>query len=288
VVGVVVAAAGLAARAGLSYAHDDSRRHYLGATGWPASGQASYALGQGPIQSSPGQTPAPIASLAKVMTALVVLRHDPLPRESSGIQVVITADDVADFIRRAAQDQSVLPVRSGERLTERQALIALLLPSANNIAEILARAVDGSRAAFVAEMNRTALGLGMRHTHYTDPSGYLASTTSTAADQVRLAQRAMRDPTVRAIVGLTQARLPVVGVVHNTDTLLGVDGFRGVKTGSMDASGGCFMFAAGRRAGSRTVTITGVVLGQPGHNLIDAGLDAARQFADRVLAGPPD
>ena len=70
------------------------------------------------------------------------------------------------------------------------------------------------------------------------------------------------------------------GVVHNTDTLIGTDGFAGIKTGSMDASGGCFMFVSKRSAGD----LYGVVLGQQGHNLIDAGLYAAKQLADHVAA----
>jgi D-alanyl-D-alanine carboxypeptidase (penicillin-binding protein 5/6) len=75
----------------------------------------------------------------------------------------------------------------------------------------------------------------------------------------------------------------VAGTVHNTDTLLGHDGFVGVKTGSDDAAGGCFAFRAIRwMNGARTV-ITGVVLGQPGDDPIAAGLEAADALVDRVV-----
>ncbi len=86
----------------------------------------------------------------------------------------------------------------------------------------------------------------MWHTTYTDPSGFDARTRSTAADQVLLARAAMRLPLLRAIVGRSSYELPVAGTVHNTDSLLGTDGFAGIKTGSMDASGGCFMFLTHR------------------------------------------
>jgi D-alanyl-D-alanine carboxypeptidase len=114
-------------------------------------------------------------------------------------------------------------------------------------------------------MNATARSLGMTHTRYTDPSGYDDATVSTAADQVRLVDRAMRLPVFASIVATPSATLPVVGTVHNTNTLLGHNGFVGVKTGSTAAAGGCFAFRAIRWIDGKRTTITGVVLGQPGH-----------------------
>ena len=174
------------------------------------------------------------------------------------------------------------PIAAGEQLTERQALQALLLPSANNIAAVLARWDAGSADRFVARMNATARSLGMTHTRYTDPSGYDDATVSTAADQVRIVDRAMRLPVFASIVATPSATLPVAGTVHNTNTLLGHDGFVGVKTGSDDAAGGCFAFRAIRWIDGKRTTITGVVLGQPGHDQIAAGLAAADAMVDRI------
>src|SRR3954470_22357141 len=120
---------------------------------WPAQGQAAVAVGSRRIHTSGAARPAPIASLAKVMTALVVLHSRPISADDPGFTITITADDVADTERRRADGQSVVPVADGEKLTERQALQALLLPSANNVAMALARAVSGTVAAFVDEMN---------------------------------------------------------------------------------------------------------------------------------------
>jgi serine-type D-Ala-D-Ala carboxypeptidase (penicillin-binding protein 5/6) len=122
----------------------------------------------------------------------------------------------------------------------------------------------------------------MTHTRYTDPSGYDDATVSTAADQVRIVDRAMRLPVFASIVATPSATLPVAGTVHNTNTLLGYDGFVGVKTGSDDAAGGCFAFRAIRWIDGKRTTITGVVLGQPGNNQIAAGLAAADAMADRI------
>jgi D-alanyl-D-alanine carboxypeptidase (penicillin-binding protein 5/6) len=167
-------------------------------------------------------------------------------------------------------------------LTERQALQALLLPSANNIAAVLARWHSGSTTQFVARMNATARSLGMSHTHYTDPSGYDDGTVSTAADQLRIVELAMRLPVFASIVATSTATLPVAGTVHNTNTLLGRGGFVGVKTGSDAAADGCFAFRAIRWIHGRRTTITGVVLGQPGEDRIAAGLAAAEAMVDRI------
>src|SRR5207247_6570717 len=151
----------------------------------------------------------------------------------------------------------------------------------NNIAAVLARWDAGSADRFDARMNATARSLGMTHTRYTDPSGYDDATVSTAADQVRIVDRAMRLPVFASIVAMRRATLPVAGTVRNTDTLLGHDGFVGVKTGSTAAAGGCFAFRAIRRIDGERTTITGVGLGQPGQDQIVAGLAGAGAMADR-------
>src|SRR4029077_17665945 len=121
-----------------------------------------------------------------------------------------------------------------------------------------------------------------RSTRYTDPSGYDDATESTAADQVRIVERAMRLPVFASIVATPSAILPVAGLVHNTDALLGHNGFVGVKTGSLDPAGGCSAFRPIRAIDGRRTTITGVVLGQPGHNEVASALAAADAMVDRI------
>jgi serine-type D-Ala-D-Ala carboxypeptidase (penicillin-binding protein 5/6) len=263
------------------------RRRALGealpSTVWPAHGQAAFVqTGQSRVQAGPNQHAAAIASVAKVMTAYLVLRDHPLRLGQDGPTITLTDADVADTERRRRQQESVVSIAAGEQLTERQALQALLLPSANNIAAVLARWDTGSVDRFVARMNATARSLGMTHTRYTDPSGYDDATVSTATDQVRIVDRAMRLPAFASIVATPSATLPVAGTVHNTNTLLGHNGFVGVKTGSTAAAGGCFAFRAIRWIDGKRTTITGVVLGQPGHEQIAAGLAAADAMVDRI------
>jgi D-alanyl-D-alanine carboxypeptidase (penicillin-binding protein 5/6) len=261
---------------------NDKDRSYLSTDGWPRHGQGAYVLGNGQPAVSQHERPVPIASLAKVMTAYLVLEHYPLHAGDSDRRFVVGQDDVVDTETRRRDGQSIVDVRAGEQLTERDALMAILLPSANNIAVLVARQVSGSVPSFVSEMNRTARALGMSHTTYTDPSGYDASTVSTALDQLRLARLVAEDEPLSALMAARTYWLPVAGEVTNTNTLLGQDGFVGMKTGSDAAAGGCFMFRSGRHTETGNRSLIGVVLGQRGDNLITAGLYAAKQLVDRL------
>ncbi len=252
---------------------------------WPSEGQAAVAVeGLGTLGASGGEQPVPIASVAKVMTAYLVLRDHPLEPGEEGFTIEIGGADVEDLHRRIALNQSVVEVEAGEVLSERQALEALLLPSANNIATLLAVHEAGSVEAFVAEMNEAAAELGMRKTHYTDPSGFEDTTVSTAAEQLKIGRAAMADPTFAEIVAMPSTVLPVAGEVANTNQLVGHDGFVGIKTGSDQAAGGCLLFAKRIDVGGRTLTVLGAVLGQREGDFIQAALVSASSLVAAAAA----
>jgi D-alanyl-D-alanine carboxypeptidase (penicillin-binding protein 5/6) len=237
----------------------------LAAVSWPADGASAAGIGGSGVVYGPGATrPAPIASVAKVMTAYVILHDHPLTANGSGPDITVQPPEAAAYPSQAADGDSLVAVAAGEILTERQALEALLLPSADNMAWILARWDAGSQAAFVARMNATARQLGMADTDYTDPSGLDPSTVSTAADQVRLGLAAMRVPALAAIAAESTAAVPVAGVVRNYNTLLGQDGIAGLKTGSTHAAGGCVVLAAWRQVNGHRTLIVAATFGQPG------------------------
>ena len=229
---------------------------------WPRQGEAVIGLpGIGLLGTHGGGRLVPIASLAKIMTAYVVLREHPLPAGQSGPAITVTAADAAAYASDQRQGQSVVEVQPGEKLTELQALEAMLVPSGNNIASMLAVWDAGSEGAFVAKMNAAARSMGLRGTRYADASGADPATVSTASDQYRLTVRALQIPAFRQIVAMPQVTLPVAGVAHNVNAALGHDGITGVKTGSTSEAGGCLAFAAVRTVAKRPVTIVGVVLG---------------------------
>lgn len=229
---------------------------------WPRQAEAAVGVsGVGVLASHGGDREVAIASVTKIMTAYQVLRDHPLVGAKPGPHIRVTSADAAVYARDKRQGQSVAKVRAGETLTERQALEAMLLPSGNNIAYLLANWDAGSQKAFVAKMNAGARALGMTRTHYADSSGFDPATVSTAGDQLRLALRAMTVPVFRQIVAMPQASLPVAGVVYNSNYGLGHDGIIGVKTGTSPQAGGCLVFAAVEKVSGKQVTVAGVILG---------------------------
>jgi D-alanyl-D-alanine carboxypeptidase (penicillin-binding protein 5/6) len=256
------------------------------AVSWPRQGQAAFALGSDRPAASPQQhTPVAIASLAKVMTAYLTLERYPVSGAQDGFTITVTAAEAQAVAQERSEGQSVVAVTAGEQLTERQLLEGLLIPSGNNIAELLATVVAGSETSFVAEMNAQARALAMGHTTYTDPSGFHASTVSTAADQLRVFQQAMRFPVFRQIVSMGSVTLPMAGTVTNFDPLID-EGYVG-KTGSDSAAGGCLAFFTDVTIGGRQQIVVGVVLGQGQGSdtqvLLAAVAQAAEQLVDSVI-----
>jgi serine-type D-Ala-D-Ala carboxypeptidase (penicillin-binding protein 5/6) len=249
---------------------------------WPPAGQAALAVpGIGSLGSAGGDTPRPTASLAKVMTAYLTLRQYPLSGASGGFTLTVTAAEAQTEAEDAKQDESVVPVRAGEQLDEQQLLEALLIPSGDNIAVMLAQHDAGSAQQFVVEMNRTAHALGMDRTLYTDPSGFDPATVSDAADQLRLFERAMGFAVFRRIVSMSSVTLPVAGTMQNYDPLI-AEGYDG-KTGSDSEAEGCLAFFKYLTVGGRRLTMVGVVLGQGEGTTTSVILGAAAAAAERLV-----
>ena len=231
---------------------------------WPSKGQGAVvvpSLGYA-AQSGP-ESPVPIASLAKMTTAVVILRDHPLPAGSDGPAVPVTAADVAEYEAELKADESSVTIQAGETISERQMLEGLLVASANDMAFSLAMWDAGSIPAFVAKMNALATSLGATNTHYVDASGYDPAGVSAAADVLKVASAGMAIPTFAEIVALPQAALPLVGTVHNVVTEVGTNGVIGVKSGYTSKAGACLVLAANRVIGGRTVLVIEAVLGQP-------------------------
>ncbi|HEY0277441.1 MAG TPA: hypothetical protein VGC32_04150 [Solirubrobacterales bacterium] len=247
---------------------------------WPSQGQAAIVIGGGRPAVSTDEEPAPIASLAKVMTAYLTLERYPLSGAGDGFTMTVSAAQAEAVADEAEEGQSVVAVAAGERLTERRLLEALLIPSGNNIARMLAARVAGSEDAFVEEMNEAAGALGMDATTYTDPSGFDPGTVSTAADQLRVFRHAMHFVAFRRIVSMGSVTLPVAGTLTNFNPLL-EEGYAG-KTGSDSAAGGCLVFFTPVSVGGRRATAVGVVMGQGEGGETASLLAAAGEAAERL------
>lgn len=228
--------------------------------------------------------PVPIASITKVMTAYLVLRDHPLSTGAPGPAIPVTAATVTAYQVGLFTDQSVVRVSAGETLTELQALEGLLIPSGNDIAVLLADWDAGSTTAFVAKMNAAAHSLGLESTHFDDVSGLNPGSVSTPADLIKLGEAAMAMPAFASVAAMGEAILPVAGRVINFDYALGRDGIIGIKTGSDDAAGGCFLFEARRSVDGATVSLVGAVLGQRTSSPITAALSDAENLAGAAFA----
>lgn len=249
---------------------------------WPGVGSGAVgASGLGWIATSGNERPTPAASVAKVMTALLILEDKPLKKSDPGPSIPITDADVQVYQTEKSDQQSVVEVRAGEQLSELQALEGLLIPSGNNIAFTLASWDAGSVEAFIAKMNKRAKALGMSHTTFADVAGASAQTLSTPSDLLALGMTAMKQDVFFQIVAMTQAKLPFAGTVYNVDYALGQSGIIGIKTGSGLNLGANFLFAASATVNGFTIILYGCVMGQP---TLDSAFAAAKTLIAAMQA----
>ncbi|WP_329376270.1 serine hydrolase [Streptomyces sp. NBC_01351] len=235
---------------------------------WPAQGQGAVRVpGSGDIGTFGEQKPVPTASVAKVMTAYVILKGHPLRgKADAGPSIEVDAKAVADGT--AESESRIEGLTAGTKFSQQDMLKMLMIPSGNNVARLLARwdAGTNDETAFVAKMNAAAAELGMKDTVYTDPSGLDAATVSTAVDQLKLAEAVMKDEAFRAVVAMPNATVKGLPkpIYNNNDSLLTAAGLsiRGIKTGSSTPAGGTLMWAAYKSVGDETPLVLGTMMDQ--------------------------
>ncbi len=238
---------------------------------WPGEGQGWMSGdGIGTMDHFGEQEPVAIGSVAKTMTAYIILREHPLKPGEEGPKIEVDAKAEKEGGYDKAGESTLNTVKAGDSLTEKQALSAVMIPSANNIARLLARWDAGSEEAFVKKMNDTAKELGMTDTTYTDPSGLKETTVSTAEDQTKLGIAAMRNPAMVAITSAASWTDPSGQYWSNYNELPYTMGAIGIKTGSTTKAGGNLLFAARKKVGGREITVVGAILGQhKGPSILD-------------------
>ena len=272
-----VLAAGVTLAVSAPASQASAARVTTGPSGVQARAAAIANAATGHVLWSRGlNTELPMASLTKVMTALVVIRTGDLSR-----RITVPAAAVS-YVEE--HDASNAGLRPGDTLTTGQLLAALLLPSGADAAYTLAEAYGPGLDAFIARMNATANRLGMTRTHFSNfdglpyPTGY--STYSTPADLIRLGRAAMTSADFRWIVGQRSYRIASGSGHHayfwpNLNPLLGVyQGAIGIKTGWTPTAGHCLLFEAIRGRHS----LIGVDLDGPGTGTMVSGSDATQML----------
>ncbi len=232
---------------------------------WPSYGESALSIDNGPILTNGAQTAIPTASTAKLITALLVLKKYPLNLGQSGPEITLTQADVNILNYYQSSQGSVLNIYAGENLSELQMLEAMLLPSANNIADSLAIWAYGSLSNYQTNANQFLAQNNLSSTHVgSDASGFDPSTVSSASDLVQIAKIAYKNPVIANIVGLKSvAGFPLVGSIKNLDFLLGQDGILGIKTGNNNQDMGVFVAVSEKQINAKNTFIYTSVMGAP-------------------------
>ncbi|MFD5149021.1 serine hydrolase [Streptomyces sp. NPDC058401] len=257
---------------------------------WPKEGQAYMAAaGLGPVGTFGEQKPVAIGSVAKAMTAYVILKDFPMKKGEKGQMIPVDKTAVEDGKKETEGESTVNNLKEGDKISQEDALNAIMIPSANNVARLLAR-WDGGQEAFVKKMNDTAKELGMTNTTYTDPSGLDATTVSTAEDQVKLGLKIVEMPELIAITKKAEWVDPTGKKWRNYNDLVPFNGSLGIKTGSTTKAGGNLLFAAEKKVGKTNQLIVGAVLGQHGVPILGTAIAASKNImlaTQKMLTAAP-
>lgn len=233
---------------------------------WPDDGIAAIgAVGYG-VLADDGHSDqvVPIASIAKLFLALALQQERPIEEGQQGETIVFDQADAARFASTIEEDGSSYPIEAGDRLTQQEALQALLIPSANNVADSLVAWGFGSEAGYldyVSDMNEQ---LGLEQTVIADASGMSPASVSTPRELIAVAEAVLADPVLAEIIAQPQLVIDEsLGPVFNTNQLLSEQFVLGVKTGTTDEAGANLIFSANYPLTEDiSETIIGVTLGQ--------------------------
>lgn len=234
---------------------------------WPSN--AATAIGAvgfpGVLASTGSSEPRSIASITKVVTALVVLEAHPLAHGEAGPTITFGAADARFYHDYISVGGAVKPVRVGLSMSQREVMQVMLISSANNYAKSLAVWAFGSESAFLSAAQDWLTTHGLTSTRIFEPTGMDPHNVSTVTDLLELGKLAVSDPTVSEIVAMSEVTLPYVGTLESSNRLLGTLGIDGIKTGTLNAAGACLLFSADFAVGEQTVTVVGVALGGVNH-----------------------
>ena len=240
---------------------------------------AAIIAGSSTLLGEAGITePVPMAGIAKVITALVVLDEHPLDPGRNGDNITITAEDYASFLANRDAGSRAIPVVEGDTWTQREALTAVLLGSSNNHAELVARWAYGSIDAYLDAAAGWLQDNGLTDTTVVDPTGLDERSVGTAADLARLAQIAGSTPFVNEVLPMAEVTTSRGVVIVNEVMFRPDDGVRGLSRSVTNAAGICLLFALPIASGDTTTTVYGAFLRQPSYTQLE--LDVGAFVAD--------
>ncbi len=253
---------------------------------FPGTGQAAIGtLDLGVIKHTENETQAPIASMTKVITALVILDKRPLDIGQPGDVITITEKDAQYFNDYYAKLGTVTTVTVGATMSQYEALQAMLLPSSNNMSDTLVDRYFSSMDEYVTFANEFLQKNGLSNTVIADASGFSPGSKSTPSDMIKIGQMALNNPVVKEIVAQPYATLNVAGDVPNYNQLINEPGIIGIKPGTTDEAGYCLLFAANLpdSSGKNNVVIA-VSMGQSDRPAFIESLKSMLESSRQILA----
>ena len=226
----------------------------------------------------------PIASITKLITALVILDAKPLAAsDDPGPTLTFDKADHDLYDKYYVLGATIAKMPTGSSLSLHDVLEAMLVVSACNYAEAAAGWAFGSQSAFLTAARAWLAANGLEHTTIVEPTGIDARNVSTPRDMLTLGHLAMANPVIADIVASESLNVPGLDARSNTNTLLGESGVRGIKTGTLEGSGSNLLFSAQLvLGGTHELEVTGVLLGGFSHEGVDSEI---RAWLDSIAAG---
>ncbi|QIG39651.1 D-alanyl-D-alanine carboxypeptidase [Microbacterium sp. 4R-513] len=260
----------------------------------PAEGASAISVSGGDVYLGPtasgiwttsgSDEPRPIASITKLITALVVLDAKPLA----------TADDAGPIITfdKAANDlydkyylmgATIAAMPTGTRMSQRDALAMMIIPSASNYAEAVSTWAYGSQSSFLRAARAWLAANGLTGTTIVEPTGISPENTSTPTDLIALGRLAASHPVIAKLASTSSLAIEGVGAFGNTNSLLGSSGVTGLKTGNLGEGAFTLLYSATIDVGAdQPLGVIGVVLGGASRQSVDHDVVA---LLDSIRAG---
>lgn len=236
----------------------------------------------GILAASGGNAAAPMASISKLITALVVLEAKPVTLADPGPVLTFSRADHDLYDKYYLKQATIAPMAIGSMMTEREALETMLVISASNYAEAVSRWAFGSQEAFISATQSWLTKNGLTETRMVEPTGLDIRNVSTPSDLVTLGKLALMNPVIAEIVAQPSVTVANIGTLVSSNKLLGVDGINGIKTGTLENYSNLLFSAVIDIGPGAPATVVGVVLGGRDHSAVDT---AARALLSSIRAG---
>lgn len=254
----------------------------------PTEGASAVALDAGSIPVAAGDSsPVPMAAIAKVITALVVLAEHPLQPGRSGPNIPVTDEDYQSYLTYSSEGTRAIQVVPGDTWTEREALHAMLIASSNNHAEMLARWSFGSLDGYLDAAADWLRNHGLTDISVADATGLDPATVGTASDLARLAAIGMADPFIAQAVGLDGSSTTRGTEFENTIGYRPGDGITGISRSYTDQAGVCLLFAVTMDVGGVQTPVYGAFVSEPSFDQLEADMDEFLESAASRLKNYP-